>query len=485
MKPTPSILSDRPVPVRRRWAVGLVLLLLLGSLGTCLTRSDAPPLAEAVPPATSVVVPPVNSVPLPVVEIVLPANHADTTIEISGSTDLHVPRAAFVDSAGAPVTEPVVIEVQEILNPVETFLAGIPMALDSGRVLKSAGMFDIQGRTASGGGIGIRQDRPLELELASLDADTAYTAWALDTLTGEWTEIDAFTGVEPLDDVAALEAIEEQIPAPPVAATQFSFTITDETGGQPELAEYANVKFEPVNGEECGFTCTQIDVFPQNNGIYDVRFIGHVYGYKEIAREETCPCYLAFDEGQPYSDAMQAYQRKHRKLLDERDREKKRVERAWKRYMRALSRQQLLADQGSAGWRQRSAERRVARTLEVLQFGILNIDKPFVIDAPIQLMATYVDSTGTQLTLDGVQVVDVSAQVLYPCRDGLVQLHPGQDQLLFGTTPDGALAYIRIRELDPLTRDLEAFTFPMRVARLDNLSPEAVIDLLLPEEGSG
>ena len=43
-------------------------------------------------------------------------------------------------------------------------------------------------------------------------------------------------------------------------------------------------------------------------------------------------------------------------------------------------------------------------------------------------------------------------------------------------------AYIRMREIDPLTRDLEAFTFPMRVARLDDLSPEAVIDLLLPEE---
>ena len=485
MKPTPSILNDSLVPVRRRWAVGLVLLLLLGSLGTCLTRSDAPPLVEVLAAPASVVVPPLNSAPLPVVEIVLPANHADTTIEISSSTDLHVPRAAFVDSAGTPVTEPVVIEVQEILNPVETFLAGIPMALDSGRVLKSAGMFDIQGRTASGGGIGIRQDRPLELELASLDADTAYTAWALDTLTGEWTEIDAFTGVEPIDDVTALEAIEERIPAPPVTTTPFSFTITDETGYQPELAEYANVHFEPVHGEQCGFTCTQIDVFPRNNGIYDVRFIGHEYGYKKIAREETCSCYLAFDEGQPYSDAMQAYQRKHRKLIDERDREKKRIERAWKRYMRALSRQQLLADNGSADWRQRSAERRVSRTLEVLQFGILNIDKPFVIDAPVQLMATYVDSTGAQLTLDGVQVVDVSAQVLYPCRDGLVQLHPGQDQLLFGTTSDGALAYIRIRELTPLTRDLEAFTFPMRVARLDALSPEAVIDLLLPPEGSG
>lgn len=33
-----------------------------------------------------------------------------------------------------------------------------------------------------------------------------------------------------------------------------------------------------------------------------------------------------------------------------------------------------------------------------------------------------------------------------------------------------------------MTRDLEAFTFPMPVARLDDLSPEAVIDLLLPEE---
>ena len=54
--------------------------------------------------------------------------------------------------------------------------------------------------------------------------------------------------------------------------------------------------------------------------------------------------------------------------------------------------------------------------------------------------------------------------------DGLVQLQASP------------LAYIRIRELTPLTRDLEAFTFPMRVARLDALSPEAVIDLLLPPE---
>ena len=58
----------------------------------------------------------------------------------------------------------------------------------------------------------------------------------------------------------------------------------------------------------------------------------------------------------------------------------------------------------------------------------------------------------------------------------------GRDPDLYSPTPDGALAYIRMREIDLLTRDLEAFTFPMRVARLDDLSPEAVIDLLLPEE---
>ena len=90
MKPTPSILSDRPVPVRRRWAVGLVLLLLITGLGTCLTRPDAPTLAEAPPPSASVVVPPCNAAPHPVVEIVLPSNHADTTIEISSSTDLYL-----------------------------------------------------------------------------------------------------------------------------------------------------------------------------------------------------------------------------------------------------------------------------------------------------------------------------------------------------------------------------------------------------------
>ena len=61
MKPTPSILSDRPVPANRRRAVGLVLLLLIVGLGTCLTRPATPPLAEAQPPSpASVVVPPLQ-----------------------------------------------------------------------------------------------------------------------------------------------------------------------------------------------------------------------------------------------------------------------------------------------------------------------------------------------------------------------------------------------------------------------------------------
>ena len=168
-------------------------------------------------------------------------------------------------------------------------------------------------------------------------------------------------------------------------------------------------------------------------------------------------------------------------------REKKRVERGEKRYMRALPAKQLLADKGpdlvcdNATWPNDAAR------LEVLQFGILNIDKPFVIDAwrsnslPTSKHATEALSKLTRTT-DCKTDAPNQSRLVPKCRDGLVEAHPGQDQLLSGTTPDGALAYIRIRELDPLTRDLEAFTFPMRVARLDDLSPEAVIDLLLPEE---
>ena len=201
------------------------------------------------------------------------------------------------------------------------------------------------------------------------------------------------------------------------------------------------MKFQPIDGEPCGFTCTEINVSPQKNGVYDIQFIGHEYGYQNIAREEICPCYLAFDEGRNYSEALKQYQKVNRKALDKRDRERKRIERARRRHMRALARQQLTRENEFASWRQKSADRRVTRTLEVLQFGILNIDKPYVLDAPVELMASYTDSLGAPLLLENLQVMDISSRVLYPCKNERVQLHPMQKQVLFGTTPSGDLAF--------------------------------------------
>lgn len=483
-KPTQPILNDRPVPVRRRGVIALLfLLLLLGGVALLRQPANTEPVAAAESVIESVVQPPVAACAPPVSRFVLPAHHADTTLEISSSTRLFVPELAFVDSSGAPVEEPVEIAFQEIMNPVETFLSGIPMALDSERVLKSAGMVNIQGRLASGQNVQIDPQRALELEFESLDADTAYTAWALDTVSGEWIEIDAATEVVVSDAEERLAVLEEAIPAPPVIIGNNAFTIGDETGYFPELAEYEFVHFQPVDGKQCGFTCTHIDVTPRANGIYDVHFIGHEYGYKAIAREEVCSCYLAFEEGEQYSEALQTYQRKNRKLLNERDRERKRIQREWERYLRAVGRQQMLAEGNKAEWRQRSAEKRVSRTLAVLQFGILNIDKPTVIDAPVNLMATFVDSTGTELALQNLQVVDLTSQILYPCRDNRVQLHPTQRQVLLGTTPTGDLAYVRAYELSGLSRSLERYTFPVQVARLDDLSPQAVLDLLIPADG--
>jgi len=366
------------------------------------------------------------------------------------------------------------------MNPIETFFSGIPMELDSGRVLKSAGMVRLQGSTASGNPIRIRSDRALQLEFASIDADTAYTAWTLDTVSGVWSEIDAQTTVAVSDEMERMAELEKRIPFPPVVAEDYSFTIGDETGFYPELDEYEYVKFQPIDGEPCGFTCTEINVFPQKNGVYDIQFIGHEYGYQNIAREEICPCYLAFDEGRNYSEALKQYQKVNRKALDKRDRERKRIERARRRHMRALARQELTRENELASWRQKSADRRVTRTLEVLQFGILNIDKPYVIDAPVELMASYTDSLGAPLLLENLQVMDISSRVLYPCKNERVQLHPMQKQVLFGTTSSGDLAFVHINEIKELNASMTAYKFPMRIARKEELSPEALVNLLLP-----
>ena len=70
----------------------------------------------------------------------------------------------------------------------------------------------------------------------------------------------------------------------------------------------------------------------------------------------------------------------------------------------------------------------------------------------------------------------------FPMRVARISIYYKKSDIKLGIITDGAFGFIRMREIDPLTRDLDAFTFPMRVARLDDLSPEAVIDLLLPEE---
>ncbi len=479
---TPN-LSDRSGQKKRR-NVTIVLLVLLFIAGISVISKfqpteDQDP-AFSVVPMSSAVQPPFDEASLPVTTITLPSQHADTTIEVSISTQLHIPHAAFTDSSGTPVDEPVTLEFQEIMNPLETFLSGIPMELDSGRVLKSAGMVRLQGSTASGNPIRIRSDRALQLEFASIDADTAYTAWALDTVSGVWSEIDAQTTVTVSDEMERMAELEKRIPFPPVVAEDYSFTIGDETGFYPELDEYEYVKFQPIDGEPCGFTCTEMNVFPQKNGVYDIQFIGHEYGYQNIAREEICPCYLAFDEGRNYSEALKQYQKVNRKALDKRDRERKRIERARRRHMRALARQELTRENELASWRQKSADRRVTRTLEVLQFGILNIDKPYVIDAPVELMASYTDSLGAPLLLENLQVMDISSRVLYPCKNERVQLHPMQKQVLFGTTSSGDLAFVHINEIKELNASMTAYKFPMRIARKEELSPEALVNLLLP-----
>lgn len=461
----------------------MLLLLLLIGFGLFLTSNNEPQSEPMAPPLSAIHLP-FHKNPLPVIQAVLEHNYSDTIIEISESTQLFVPSDAFADASGNSIDEPVFIQVQEILSPIETFLSGIPMALDTGSVLKSAGMFNIQGSTSSGKQVNIRPEKYLELELASLDTDSSYTAWILDTLSGQWSEIPAFTEVVEQEDESILEEIEKQIPAPPVVASAFSFTVGDDTGGQPELAEYANVRFEPVDGKPCGFTCTEINVYPKKNGIYDVQFIGHKYGYKEIAREETCSCYLAFEEGESYSEGLKSYQRKHRKLLKQRQDERDRVERAWNRYQRALARQQMCDVKDKSEWSKRSAEKRVHRTLQVLQFGILNIDKPYVIDAPVKLLASYLDSTQTEIQLQNVQVIDLTNQVLYPSSENLVAIHPRMNQVLFGTTASGHLAYAHIRDFSDINAAVKSFSFPMKIVHLEQITPEALIDLIIPPEST-
>lgn len=174
-------------------AAAIVLLLMVRPPGTSVDAEELLAAQEAYFAENALISPPIPSAN--------PAFHKQRiAAESGGRYDLNpglqmvVPERAFMDDRGREITGEVELEYREMHDPVDFFLAGIPMQFDSaGRhyQMESAGMIEVYGYQ-NGQAVQLAPGKTIQIELRSKvhftgdDLSLDFDLFYLDTLIGGW-----------------------------------------------------------------------------------------------------------------------------------------------------------------------------------------------------------------------------------------------------------------------------------------------------------
>jgi hypothetical protein len=219
-------------------------------------KAEKTPEVTATTSATPFINPPVKSADVPYAEYEVDAAKGDTLIYPTGSIILFPPNA-FVDEAGRPVTGKVQVKYREFKDPIDFFLAGIPMSYDSAGVafqLESSGMLDIRA-FKDGKPVFVNKNNKPEINLVSNNKSNNHSLYFLDTVQGKWINKGGMQIIERRNTKAAGKtkktsaAIpQETLPEPvkPLKADNKSpvLKIEIDPSSFKEFAVYRNLKFQ-------------------------------------------------------------------------------------------------------------------------------------------------------------------------------------------------------------------------------------------------
>ncbi len=175
----------------------------------------------------------------------------DTTLIHHTGTSIQIKTGDIVDINGKIPTEDITLKYREFHNPLDGYLAGIPMNYDSAGteyVFESGGMFEIDAVTQTGEKLFIQKDSLLEIELASENAVNT-NLYILDTVKQQWI----YRGKDKLE--AALPMLDsngKQISIKPELedTSKFRFTIDLVKGEFPELEDLEGITFQILDSQK-------------------------------------------------------------------------------------------------------------------------------------------------------------------------------------------------------------------------------------------
>jgi hypothetical protein len=277
--------------------------------------------------------------------IVVDADKAQTITTQSGE-ELYIPKGAFLNAKGEKVSGKVSLKFRKFDEPIEYMVAQIPMKYQ-GKIMESGGMFELNA-SQNNAALFVNPEQKIKMKYDSWTNSKEYSIFNRDAATNEWKLTGKDSVVAPVNKELEIQLLSL---SKPLIASKNAFSIVDETARFPELKEYENVLFDPVGScsLEGGFTSYRL----QNNqdGTFTVTGI---FNLGKIYQEQSCRCYLAFNEGVEYSSALAKYQKKYDKLL------KKRLE-----YYKSITNKEESL----------SADELIERVMEIENFGYINCDQ--------------------------------------------------------------------------------------------------------------
>ena len=398
----------------------------------------------------------------------------DTVIYHKSGSVISIPKNAFLDEKGNVITTPVALKFRMFSNPLDIYLAGIPMNFinENGEelVFESAGMFEINASN-NGKAVQVNPNNKIKVDAVSFSDNSKFNRYDLDPKTNTWREL----GKDEIKIATKKEELERlpEAPIPPKEAGKFAFQVFDELNENDKLKEYKNVWFEPIDGKKCGFDSKDILVKDLKNGTYEVTFVP--WGKYPDSIKTKCVCYLSFKDKAQYSKALRNYKNKYAGLISKIENERKSIEEAWanydrkaKEYNRFMQRKEIEGLTGS---------RKIMRTLEVNQFGVVNLDYPHVYPKGAKVEASFVDDNGNPIVLKQVVLVELGVNALYRYTK-TVHFNPESQNILWGMTEDGKLAYFRVSDFKNLKERSGKVVFKMRVHPEDLKTYDDIMNVL-------
>jgi len=319
---------------------------------------------------------------------------------------INIPADAFLDKDGNIINDKVQLSFREFYNPLDFYLAGIPMNYnDNGvdKVLESGGMVELTAKSNKDE-LFANPSSKIKVDIKSWTKSKDFNLYDLDKTTGKWIE----KGKDSIS-VFNKNKIFPTVPPMPIIATENAFKIADDTKMFPEIEGYKDVLFEPINISNCNISdATEMIVKPLESGIFEVTSI---IKYGSFRKENKCLCYLAFEAGKDYNDAMKTYQNKYAKILKERN---------------------LHINE----------EEKILRSLTINNFGFVNCDYPKSFPSGGEINPIYVDENGKRIVLDNVVLVEKNTNALFRYSAN-IKYNPRSNNLLWGLTNDNKIAFIK------------------------------------------